>query len=116
MANRTTGVGIEVPLRTDVGAEGDVTVLRLTGALDIASEPSFSQRVESLRRDGVRALRIDIGSLGFIDSRGLSALLRTCLSWTDEGRCVEIVEPQEPQVRRVFEVSGADDGLPLVGR
>ncbi|HSL09954.1 MAG TPA: STAS domain-containing protein [Actinomycetota bacterium] len=114
MSDRTTDVGIDVPLHTRIDVAGDATVLRLTGALDIASEPSFSQEVESLRRDGVRALTIDIGALDFIDSRGLSALLRTTAAWTDEGRRIEVIEPRRPQVRHVFEVSGADDGLPFV--
>ena len=114
MPNRTTDVGVDVPLHAEIDVTEDTTVLRLMGALDIASEPSFSQGVESLRREGVRALTIDIGALDFIDSRGLSGLLRTALEWSDEGRRVEIVRPRQPQVRRVFEVSGADDGLPLV--
>ena len=114
MSNRTTDVGVDVPLHTEIETASDTTVVRLTGALDIASEPSFSQEVESLRRDGVRALTIDIADLEFIDSRGLSVLLRITFEGGEDGRRVEIVEPRQPQVSRVFEVSGADDGLPLV--
>jgi len=114
MSNRTTDVGVDVPLHTEIETAGDTTVVRLTGALDIASEPSLSQEIESLRRDGVRALTIDIADLEFIDSRGLSVLLRITLEWGEDSRRVEIVGPRQPQVRRVFEVSGADDGLPLV--
>lgn len=87
----------------------------VTGALDIASEPAFTQRIEALRREGHTTLRVDLSRLRFIDSRGLGALLRTWRDWVGDGSAVAFVAPIEPHVRRVLEISGVDDELPFAG-
>ena len=98
-------------LEVDVAADDSRASLMLRGTLDIATVPSFDQHVEALRRAGHRSLRIDLRGLGFIDSHGLGALLRVWREWTEPERSVDVVKPREPQVVRVFTISGTDDEL-----
>ena len=98
-------------LRIDVSQAGGVAAVSLHGALDIATVPTFDQRVDALRRDGHRAVRIDLRDLDFIDSHGLGALLRAWREWRAPDHAIEVVGPRHPQVVRVFAISGADDEL-----
>jgi anti-sigma B factor antagonist len=101
-------------LRIDVSEAGGVAAVSLYGALDIATVPTFDQRVDALRRDGHRAVRIDLRDLEFIDSHGLGALLRAWREWGAPDHAIEVVGPRHPQVVRVFAISGADDELRFI--
>jgi anti-sigma B factor antagonist len=94
------------------GANGAVVEIR--GALDIAHEPAFSQAVDHVRREGHARLRLDMTELDFIDSAGVSAVLRICREWAEEGRTVELVPSSSPAVARVFSLIGVDQALPFV--
>ena len=101
-------------LRIDVSEARGVAAVSLHGALDIATVPTFDQRVDALRRDGHRAVRIDLRGLDFIDSHGLGALLRAWREWGAPDHAIEVVGPRHPQVVRVFAISGADDELRFI--
>lgn len=102
-------------LRIEVFRDSEAAVLQLSGVLDIANEPTLSQAIEGLHRDGVRAMRIDLSGIDFIDSLGIGALLRVWRGWEERGHHIELVAPARPAVRRVFDLMGADDDLPFVG-
>lgn len=106
---------MSAPLRIDVARHGEAAVVRLLGVLDIASEPTLSQAIEGLHRDGVRAMRIDLSEVDVIDSLGIGALLRVWRTWEARGHRIEFVAPARPSVRRVFDLMGADDDLPFAG-
>jgi anti-anti-sigma factor len=56
--------------------------VHVTGALDLATSGELHRALSALRDDGARRIRLDVSALDFVDSPGLSVLLR----WQDEAR------------------------------
>ena len=78
-------------------------VVRLRGHFDVATAPSVWTALEQSIADGDR-LVLDLGNVTFIDSSGLSVLLRAFQVLGPDGSLV-IKSPTE-QARRLFETSG----------
>ena len=59
-------------------SEGTVTVLEIKGDLTFgAGEQQFSEQIQSLLEDGNRLILVDVERVGFVDSSGLGALIRS---------------------------------------
>ncbi|HEY3708350.1 MAG TPA: STAS domain-containing protein [Amycolatopsis sp.] len=56
--------------------EGDVTVLRVSGALDLALAPKLQRLVDRAARSGPRLLVIDLSAVDFLASAGMAVLVR----------------------------------------
>jgi anti-anti-sigma factor len=96
------------PPRFDVAAseqEGTL-VLRLSGELDLVSEPMLAAALA--RADG-RPVRIELADLAFMDSTGLRALL----SAAREVPQLQITGPLQPPVRRLLELTQTLTILPF---
>lgn len=78
----------------------------------------FEDRIQSLLREGVKKLAIDLRHVGHVDSTGIRALVRGHTSAQREGSRFILVGPQ-PRVRKIFNVTRLDaifdiqDGLDL---
>jgi anti-sigma B factor antagonist len=94
---------------TTVSQAGDATVVALSGELDVASSPALSEELIQLIARGSTDLVIDLGSLDFIDSTGLSAILKVNKSLEGKGQLV-LREPT-PMVRQVLEITGLTGAL-----
>lgn len=88
------------------------TVLRVTGDLDLETAPRLLVGVEPHVAAADGALIIDLSALQFIDSSGLSALIRINRRVAAAGRELTIIAPAPP-VAKVFEITGLDKILPL---
>jgi anti-sigma B factor antagonist len=82
-------------------------VLRLFGELDLVSADAVQHALVALAGSAVVA---DLSRLEFIDSTGLSALLRARRRVSDAGHRLELRGAQGP-TRRVFEAAGLADVL-----
>jgi anti-sigma B factor antagonist len=91
--------------RTD-GAQ----VLELSGELDAASAPALRERLAEVATRSGGPLVIDLTSLMFIDSTGLSVLLNARRRLTRRGRDFGVVCPTG-HVRRILEVTKLLDTL-----
>ena len=60
----------------NVRSEGGATVVALAGELDIAAAPTLEERLEVVFADGPSRLVFDLRGLEFIDSTGLSVLVK----------------------------------------
>jgi len=97
-------------LRLTVETRGDETVVRLAGALDIASAPVAARTVAAAdTREG--PLVLDLSELSFMDSSGYRCLLRLR---RDHGERVVFVPPPE-SVLRLFRQVGLAQHLGLDG-
>ena len=92
--------------------EGDRHTLTLTGELDIASTSVFEAKASQLVFEGARELVLDLGQLEFIDSSGLTSILRV-RSLCEEHMCDFALTPGERPVQRMFEVTRLIDKLPF---
>jgi anti-sigma B factor antagonist len=98
--------------RLEVVREPEHTLLRVTGELDLETAPQMLAAVEPYLSAGSEPIVIDLGGLAFIDSSGLSAMVRVNQRMTAAKRPFSIVAPAPP-VAKVFEITGLDKMLPL---
>jgi anti-anti-sigma factor len=67
-------------------------VARVSGEIDLASVPELEERLA--QTDG-KPVWVDMGGVTFMDSKGLSALLRLRAG----GNCLRVINPSEPVER-----------------
>jgi anti-sigma B factor antagonist len=96
------------PPRFDVEvAEDDATVvLRLSGELDLVSEPILEAALE--RAKG-RAVRVDLSDLAFMDSTGLRTLLSAARAYPE----LKLAGPLQAPVRRLLDLTQTHAILPF---
>lgn len=96
------------PPRFDVTvSEADgMVLLRLTGELDLVSEPVLAS---ALAKTNGHPLRIDLSELAFMDSTGLRALLTAAREHAD----LKLRGPLQPSVERLLELTQTNQILPF---
>ncbi len=102
-----------VEVGSDSGGEGGrrTAVVQVWGELDIETSPMLADVVQSTARPGVRVV-VDMSTVEFIDSSGVSALL-VGVTRAREGGGALVVRNPASRVRQVFEVLGLDGNLPI---
>jgi anti-sigma B factor antagonist len=84
--------------------------LALKGELDLAGAPSLEREIEALPWPQLAELVVDLAELTFIDSTGLSVLIRASQRAAAEGLLFSVVRaPMQP--RRLFSLAGVTAGL-----
>lgn len=79
--------------------------LTLTGELDIASAPELEQRLQELGSSG-QPVRLDLSELDFMDSTGISTILRSLRDATRDGWRLEVGSEVPPQAERLITITG----------
>ena len=98
---------------TEETIEGDIQVLAVRGEIHIATAPQFSQRLNEAIANGPARLAVDMTSVVFIDSTGLSVLLNALRRMTRRGGAM-VLACANPTVLRLFEVTRTDETFDLV--
>ncbi|MFP4425891.1 MAG: STAS domain-containing protein [Spirochaetaceae bacterium] len=93
-------------------ARGAVTVLHLSGKLDLFNAKNLRQKVQELLESGWRKIIIDFGGVSYMDSSGVGALLHVYASARAENFETRFVNFQKP-VARVIELTKLTDYFPL---
>ncbi|KJY25590.1 MULTISPECIES: STAS domain-containing protein [unclassified Streptomyces] len=88
------------------------TLLVLRGELDLDSVAVLSEALEGALAAPGTVVLIDCGDLAFCDSTGLSELLDAAVRARERGSRIELARPR-PIVRRVLELTGATEALPV---
>jgi anti-anti-sigma factor len=82
-------------------------VVAVSGELDLSTFGQLSRTLADVVDLHPRALTIDLAGLEFIDSTGLTLLVRTRTHLAEEGGTFWLSSPT-PSVRRVLEIVGLD--------
>jgi anti-anti-sigma factor len=93
-------------LRVDTQSDGDLWRLNVAGELDVATVDQLSARLTE-PPPGATVI-LDLGSLMFIDSSGLRAILQAHLG----GRRLRLANPR-PEILRVLEIADVLDLFPI---
>jgi anti-sigma B factor antagonist len=96
----------EIARRDLAGAPG----VRVRGEVDVASIPRMTEALDDAIRESEGAFVIDLCDVDFLDSSGLSALMRARALLGRDDRALAVICPPGP-VRRLFEVAGVTDLL-----
>jgi anti-anti-sigma factor len=97
--------------RVKISQHGRATVLAAIGELDLASGPALEQALE--RAQAAELIIVDLRSLQFIDSTGLSVLIRASQRAQAAGRRFALVNGGS-QVQRLLSLTGVTDRLMVV--
>lgn len=92
--------------------DDDRHLVVLEGELDVASAPMLEATVAELCEAGAAELTLDMAGVEFIDSSGLSAILRA-KQLCDECHCAYSLTPAQRPAQGVFETAGVVDRLPF---
>jgi len=98
-------------LRVESIVEDEVTRLQVAGDLDIAAAEPLSAAVDAAFGLGARALVVDLSETTFVDSTGLSHLLRARRRADAEHATLRIVAPPGSEARVVIDLTGVGDLL-----
>ncbi|HEV3055939.1 MAG TPA: STAS domain-containing protein [Solirubrobacteraceae bacterium] len=93
---------------TDVRREGRGTIIALSGELDLASSAELQEELD--RVGGVELLILDLRELEFIDSTGLSVLVKAHQEAQESGREFGLVKGGA-QVQRLLALTGLEERL-----
>lgn len=89
------------------------TRIKLEGELDLGVARRLDEALQSVEQGDATTILLDLRALRFIDSVGLSTILRAQVRSNANGHVLEVV-PGPPAVQRVFRTTGTDDRLTFV--
>lgn len=99
--------------RVDVRRNGSAAVVTVSGELDLASGPQLEAELDRLTAPETRVVVLDLRRLDFMDSTGLSIIVRAHQRMVEEGGEMGLVKGSQ-QVQRLLDLTGVADRLRLV--
>ena len=97
----------------DVRYGDDAVLIGVSGELDLASSPELERELERGVASDVDLLIVDLRKLEFMDSTGLSVIVRAHQKATQSGKRLAIVKGPQ-QVQRLLSLTGVAERLTLV--
>jgi anti-sigma B factor antagonist len=91
----------------------DAALVVVSGELDIASAPELEQALDQIQPELTKLVIVDLRELEFMDSTGLSIIVRAHQRLADSGCELTLIKGQ-PQVQRLLDLTGVADRLRLV--
>lgn len=104
---------VQNQFRVDVRRDGSAVVVAVTGELDLASGPELETELDRLSGPETELVVIDLRQLDFMDSTGLSIIVRAHQRMAGEGCEMGLVKGSQ-QVQRLLDLTGVADRLRLV--
>jgi anti-sigma B factor antagonist len=101
---------VQSHFRVEVRTENHATVLSVSGELDLASSPVLEEELERVAESDADVVIVDLRELEFMDSTGLSVLVRAHQRAEEQGRRFGLVNGSQ-QVQRLLTLTGVADRL-----
>jgi len=111
-SGREEWILMEMDLRITIRNNGDATVVDLAGELDAYTSGRFREAMIESIENGNPNLVVSMLNVEYIDSSGLGALVGGLKRASERNGKIVIVCNQ-PQVRKVFEITGLEKVFPL---
>jgi anti-anti-sigma factor len=96
----------------NVETRNQAVVIGVTGELDLASSPALERELEQGVASQAEVVVVDLRQLDFMDSTGLSVLVRAHQRATETGKRFGVVRGPQ-QVQRLLSLTGVADRLTL---
>jgi anti-anti-sigma factor len=104
---------VQTEFNVEVHHDARGSVIVLSGELDLASSPALEEALARVFASETRTVVIDLRQLDFMDSTGLSILVRAHQTATETTRGLILVKGS-PQVQRLLTLTGVTERLSLV--
>jgi anti-sigma B factor antagonist len=101
-------------LTFDVTVTDGATVIALGGELDVVCADTFKRKFAEVTEAQPEQVVLDLRELHFIDSTGLSLLLRVNERAQDLGFGLWVVSAPDDGPRKIFKMTGTEAILPVV--
>ena len=101
-------------LQVSTREESGRTVVAAVGEVDVYTAPTLDDELTRLIDDGAASLVVDLSGVDFLDSTGLSVLVKALERLRDRGGRLDVVVTAE-RVAKVFRITGLDAMLALHG-
>ncbi len=99
--------------RVDVRNDSGAIVIVVAGELDLASSPELQQQLDSALESDERVVILDLRMLEFMDSTGLSVVVKAHQAAVQSGRELHLVKGP-PQVQRLLSLTGVEERISLL--
>ncbi len=96
-----------------VRREGPSALIAVSGELDLASGPALESELERVATPDTTLVVVDLRELEFMDSTGLSIIVRAHQRLAESGCELGLVQGS-PQVQRLLDLTGVAERLRLV--
>jgi anti-sigma B factor antagonist len=103
---------VQSHFRVEVRNADDSAVISVSGELDLASSPALEEELERVAKSDAQVVVVDLRNLEFMDSTGLSVLVRAHQRAEENGRRLGLVNGSQ-QVQRLLTLTGVADRLML---
>ena len=100
-------------LSVEVHSGDHAVVIGVSGELDLASSPALESELERGQASEAALVIVDLRKLEFMDSTGLSVIVRAHQRATENGRDFAVVKGPQ-QVQRLLSLTGVAERLTLV--
>jgi anti-sigma B factor antagonist len=108
----TLGANVHSVFHVDVRSQGRAAIIAVSGELDLASSPSLEAELQRASGTDSELLVLDLRRLEFMDSTGLSVIVKAHQRLTDEGRDLCLVRGSQ-QVQRLLDLTGVAERIQL---
>jgi anti-sigma B factor antagonist len=98
--------------RVEVANKGEASVVSVVGELDLASSPALEEELERLAAGNAPLVIVDLSALEFMDSTGLSVLVRAHHRAAENGQRFGLINGSQ-QVQRLLSLTGVAERLTL---
>jgi anti-anti-sigma factor len=95
----------------EVDVQGERTVFRLAGELDMAAVPELEEVLRAAQHENPSEIVFDLRGLSFLDSMGLSVLVGAHVAGRDGHQKVSFVRGCNDVVSKVMQLTKMDDRL-----
>lgn len=104
------GIGVSGRLTVEWITGVQALTVRLEGELDLETSQELDRQLAAIDAARVKRLVIDLGGVTFMDSRGLSSIVRAHQSAEENGYAL-VLRRGSNQVQRLFALTGVDERL-----
>jgi anti-anti-sigma factor len=100
--------------RVQVRRQGDAALIAVSGELDLASGSALESELDKVTAPETTLLVVDLRELEFMDSTGLSIIVRAHQRLAESGCELSLVRGSA-QVQRLLDLTGVAERVRLVG-
>jgi anti-sigma B factor antagonist len=112
LAYQYARTSVQSLFRVEVRNEGRAAIIAVSGELDLASSPSLEAELDRVLGTQSELLVLDLRRLEFMDSTGLSVIVKSHQRLADEGRSLYLVRGPQ-QVQRLLDLTGVAERIQL---